>query len=430
MAYVLPDTIFSPEKEKTRRLMLEAGTIERFHNLGPDWFGDVRMGTVVVQLRRGSAPMASTFRSVLLAGDLRKQAITGKVPLSQIEARLGRDIPQDRCAASPTAEIEVFRSARDDTIMDRMIATSVTLSHVCDRGRGEEMSKAGLLWVCPACFAASVPANKRKADPKSPGGPKYNSKRCPECGLEMNETNVSVRHLVAARKDTGTATAPYMDGDDLTRRWQPVRAPKVLHVDLKGFPYKPERFYEEPKLLVRKTGVGLLATYDTSGVRFPQTVFFYRLKPEHAAAGYRHEFVLAALLSRTMSYFLFKRFAQIDPSRGHAHVTHERLKNLPIPTVDFTDAAQRRTHDEIVEHAESLLSGEAALGGPEDMAIDRLLWGLWSLDGEHGLHINLELAQVPAGQVMRDLFPDGLPKHVLTTANAETKELVATVVGT
>ena len=170
-----------------------------------------------------------------------------------------------------------------------------------------------------------------------------------------------------------------------------------------------------------------MATYDTSGVRFPQTVFFYRLKPGHAAVGYRHEFVLAALLSRTMSYFLFKRYAQVDPSRGHAHVTHERLKDLPIPAVDFTDPRQRNLHDEVVEHAQALLNADAVLGGAEDMAIDLMLRELWGLTGKEGLHVNLELAQVPEGQVMRDLFPEGLPRQILATANAESEELVATV---
>ena len=430
LAFVLPDTFFSPEKAKTREMILRAGTVERAHDLGPDWFVDVRMGTVLIQVRRGPLPMGNVFRSVLLSGDLRRKAIAGKVPLSQIESKLGRDVPQDRALGNDGYEIEVFRSVRDDRIMGAMLASSVALAKLCDRGRGEEMSKAGLLWVCPSCFTASVPATKRKADPRNPGGPKYNIKLCPGCGLELREDQISERNLVTggdASTADGTQRAPYLDGDDISWRYQSVETKKVLHLDLKGFPYKRASLYSAAKILVRKTGVGMMAAYDESGARFPQTVFFYRLKPGRLAEGYRHEYVLAGLLSRTMAYFLFKRYGQVDPSRGHAHVTHKRLEALPLPEVNFSNRSQRDLHDEIVDLARKLLDGSAAPGGPEDMRIETALRELWGVSAEDGLHINLELAQVPAGQSIRALFPGGLPKQILTTANAAENQLVSTI---
>ncbi len=428
LALVLPDTFFSPEKAKTREILLQGGQLERVNDLGPDWFDDVRMGTVIVQLRRGDPQPGNTFRSVLLSGELRRQAIAGKVPLTQIEAKLGRVIPQDRAIAAEGSEIEVFRSVEDDEIMGRMINSGIRLNDLCDRGRGEEMSKSGLLWVCPSCFTSTVPATKRKADPDNPDGPKYRSKPCPSCGLLLNEANASQRLLVVTERPNGQGgRAGYVDGDDLTRRWQAVKPLKSIALDLKGFPYKDASLYDAPKILVRKTGVGLMAAYDTTGARFPQTVFFYRLRPKYKKEGYREQFVLAALLSRTMAYYLFKRYGQVDPARGHAHVTHKRLEALPVPRVDFTNAGQRERHDEIVQLAEELLAEKAETGGAEDLRIELLLRELWGVSGEDGHHINLELAQIPEGQVLRELFPGGLPKQILSTANAESEALIAEV---
>lgn len=428
LGLVLPDTFFSPEKAKTRELLLRGGMVERINDLGPDWFKDVRMGTVLLQLRRGEPQMGSTFRSVLLSGELRRRAIAGKVPLTQIEAKLGRSIPQDRALAANDFEIEVFRSVRDDEIMDRMLRSSIPLNELCNRGRGEEMSKSGLLWVCPSCFTATVPATKRKADPHNPDGPKYRDKACPGCGLRLDESNAAERFLVTSKgPDASENQAGYVDGDDLIQRWQAVQPTKSIDLGLKGFPYKDRRTYEAPKILVRKTGVGLMAAYDTTGARFPQTVFFYRLTPTAQKEGYREPFVLAALLSRTMAYYLFKRYGQIDPARGHAHVTHKRLEALPIPRVDFSDPAQRQQHDEIVRLAEALLAGDAETSREEDMRIELLLRELWGISAEDGLHVNLELAQVPEGQVLRELFPEGLPKQILSTANAESDALIADV---
>jgi hypothetical protein len=154
-------------------------------------------------------------------------------------------------------------------------------------------------------------------------------------------------------------------------------------------------------------------------------VYWYRLKPEQLAVGYTHEFLLGVLLSRTMAYHIFKRFSEVDPARAHAKVTHERLRTFPIPRVDFDNSVEKQIHDKVVESVKKLLAGEARVGGPEDMQIDVALRQLWGLSPDDGLHIALELAQLPAGQVIRDLFPDGVPKQILTTADAQTPITVA-----
>jgi hypothetical protein len=159
--------------------------------------------------------------------------------------------------------------------------------------------------------------------------------------------------------------------------------------------------------------VGLLATYDETGSRCPQSVYYYRLRETFEHEGYSNLFLLGVLLSRTIAFYVFKRFGEVDPARAHAKVTHARLSTLPIPKIDFNDQAQKRSHDEVVENVKKLLSGEANVGGHEDMRIDIALRELWGISADDGLYINLELAQLPAGQVIRDLFPDGTPKVVL-----------------
>lgn len=424
LAFVLPDTIFSPEKERTRRLLLQSGTIEYFHNLGTDWFEKVRMGATVIQIRRGPVPMAHTFPALLLSGERRRRAIAGKLPLTQLATKFARSIPQDRCAASPTAEIEVFRSARDDALIGAMEAKSHGLAQLCDRGRGEEVNKAGALWVCPTCMMATVPAKKLKRDPDNSNGPRYKTKQCPGCDVTLTEGNVSWDYLVQANghANLGAVTAPYIDGDDITHRYATPAASKELRLDFKGFSFKPAEHYAKRKLLIRQAGVGLLAMLDDSGARVPQSVYWYRLKPEWEAKGYSHEFLLGVLLSRTMAYYIFKRFAEVDPARAHAKVTHTRLERFPVPKADFTDADQRELHDEVTTIVGKLLRGEVSPGGTEDMAIDVALRKLWGLTPEDGLHITLELAELPEGQAIRALFPNGVPKQILKTTDAVTPD--------
>ena len=164
LAMVIPDSFFYSEKERIRRRLLSMTTIEKLHYLGPDWFGaDVRMGTVVLQARRGPVDRSASILCSVLAGDLRRQTIQGKVPLTQVESQRGQDVPIARALDSPTADFEVFRSKNDDRIIETVVASSIGLGVICDRGRGEEVNKAGILWTCPSCSGSLRQVPRQRA---------------------------------------------------------------------------------------------------------------------------------------------------------------------------------------------------------------------------------------------------------------------------
>ncbi|MDP2304787.1 MAG: N-6 DNA methylase [Pseudomonadota bacterium] len=402
IALVLPDTIFSRAKAKIRRILLEQTRVEKLHNLGADWFGSgVRMGTVLLQARKGPAPLVSDFSAVVLTGELRRRAIKGQIQLSHVEAELSLPIPQERCRANISADIEVFRSRKDDAIMLAMAENGVMLGELCERARGEELSKDGLVWVCPSCGLCSVPGRKQKG-----GG--YDDKECSHCGYVLRASQVETLKLVAAAPAGGSV--PFVDGDDISARYAPLIASNRLMTSAAGFAYKDPRLYASPKILIRQAGVGINAALDLLGARCPQSVYIYRLREAYVAAGYRHEFLLAALLSRTFSYYVFKRFGEVDPARAHAKMTHERLHSLPVPKVDFSSQRDRGVHEQVVASVTRLLSGASVIGGEDDLGIERGLRTLWGLSPDDGAFINGEFSQVPQGQVVRELFPHGPPR--------------------
>jgi hypothetical protein len=121
-----------------------------------------------------------------------------------------------------------------------------------------------------------------------------------------------------------------------------------------------------------------------------------------------------------MAYCVFKRFGEVDPAKAHAKLTHERLADLPIPSVDFRDPREKRVHAEIVAKVGKLLGGTESIGGAADREIEsglRLLWGISPADGAY---INAELYDLPDGQAIRDLFPNGKPRpDVITSSENE-----------
>jgi len=403
LCLILPDTLFSPEKARSRELLATSCTIERLHNLGPDWFGPaVRMGAVLLQARKGPVPMLSDYSAMLLTGETRRKAIVGDLPMPQLEAQISRRIPQERSGPANRWSFELFRTRRDDQIIRKMEEHSWRLEDVCTRGRGEEMAKSGLLWRCPSCLGLSTPGRKQK-------GGSYEPKPCPRCGLLIGPADAGIFNLVSDDFPPDVKTAPFVDGDDIAARYRKVRPHKKLHLDFRQWECKDPSLYESPKILLRQAGVGLLATVDYDGSYCPQSVYIYKPKPEFYEQGLRVEFVLAALLSRSMTYLVFKRFGEVDPARAHAKVTHARLADMPIPKVDFSLPEQSRAHGRAVDLVRLLLKEKETNGSPADLEIEQLLRGLWGLTAEEGWYINGEFADLPAGQVVRDLFPDGVP---------------------
>jgi hypothetical protein len=405
IAMVLPDSLLYPAKAGTRRFLFENTRVEKVHYLGPDWFGSkVRMATLLIQARKGEPSKPSdTILAMMLSGETNRQARSGELPLAQLEAQFSRHLPVARSLQSPTFDIEVFRDVVDDRIMARMEHHSLQLSELCVPKRGEEMSKAGLFWVCPNCLKPTVPGKKKK-------GGTYAAKACPSCGLTLTDVAVKTMTLVTSSPPSGVSSATFIDGDDINRRYKLVTPTKHIILGLPGVDYKPADLFAGPKLLIRKTGVGIAATVDSTDSRFPQTVFVYRLRPDREQEGYRLEFILATLLSRALAYYIFKRFSEVDPSKAFALLTYERLSTLPVPRIDFGDPEQRALHQRVCDDVKALLSGSATLGSEEDLRIESSLRQLWNLRSDDGAYINGEFADLPEGRFIRELFPSGRPK--------------------
>jgi hypothetical protein len=316
-------------------------------------------------------------------------------------------IPVARTVNSPSCELELQRQTEDDRILQEMADHSTIFSGpggLCGRARGEEINKAGLVWICPSCLNPTTPGKKEK-------GGRYRDKHCEDCGHLLTAGGVHSDLLVVDSKPKGGAVT-FIDGDDINRRYRTVKPTKWLRLGIPGWSYKDEDTYRSPKILVRQAGVGMCATLDATASRCPQSVYLYRLRKDEAKKGYRHEYVLGALLSRTMAYLIFKRFSEVDPAKAHAKLTHKRLAGLPIPVVDFNSPGQRGLHDSVVRNVRKLLASKAELGGVEDRHIEQQLRALWGITAADGAYINGEFYDLPEGQAIRDLFPAGRPQPV------------------
>jgi hypothetical protein len=152
-------------------------------------------------------------------------------------------------------------------------------------------------------------------------------------------------------------------GEDVDRyRCEPSR--EVL-IDLPGIRYKDLGVMQRPKLLVRKTGVGLRAAVDRSGSLTIQTV--YHFIPRDEISDLALDYMAGVLNSKVMLAFHL-RWSGENEWRSHPYVTPSTIKALPVPTpfedgnaltdqaIEIAALARRRSNaEEIEEQIESLV---------------------------------------------------------------------------
>lgn len=417
LCYIQPHTLLYPEKEKTRRFLVDNFKIERWHYLGSDWFGkDIRMNTTVLQLKKEKPRADSKFISMTLVDEDRKGAIEGRLDLKQLEKSYAFQIPQGRSQNSPSAAVELFRYVSDDPVLGKMESNSIQLSSLCKRGRGIELNKAGEVVQCPGCGRWITPPSPMQNIPKEEW-----PKKCNLCGHEfLWKEALATHHMVS---ETDEYDVPYIDGDSFNGRYKNLTY-KSLKLGYNGIDYKQPKLYEKPKIFIRQAGVGLSVAYDEKGAYCPQSVYVYRIRDEPSsvvedkkaknANGYPwseivyHKFLLAILQSRTLAYYVFKKFGEIDASQAFSKLTHARLGGLPIPVANYREEGWKEKHARIVELVEEMLSsGSAAYS--VDWEIERIVQQLYGLNPSDAAYISSQLGLVAYHQAMKQMFPSGPP---------------------
>ena len=297
---------------------------EKAYSLGANWFSaNVRMGTVVLQGVTAPADAQHRLLTMVIAGKDRQEAQDGNKPLTQLEATLAQGATTARFRQDEERQIQVLASDADLELLSRIEQKSCELGDVSEHGRGDEINADGLLWRCGNCMTYTVPGEKERG-----GG--YKAKECPTCKARLTEKDIAHKSLISPTMH-GNYRTPYVDGRALTRRYEsPAR--RYMRTDLS--PMKPtlktDATFKGPKILIRQAGVGVAATLIHDNSRCPQSVYIYRATQEAREAGYTEEFLLGCLVSRTMNFIIMKRFAEIDPARAFAKLTHARILRLPI----------------------------------------------------------------------------------------------------
>lgn len=146
-----------------------------------------------------------------------------------------------------------------------------------------------------------------------------------------------------------------------------------------------------PKILIRKTGDSIVATFDNSGVFPEQSLYF--LFNNHTNLEFRY--FLGILNSRLLNTFY--RAKSLTNKKSIAQVKKVDLDELPIRGLDFANPADKARHDRMVKLVDRMLALHTQLAKAKtpqaksslqhqidatDRDIDRLVYELYGLTAE------------------------------------------------
>ena len=104
--------------------------------------------------------------------------------------------------------------------------------------------------------------------------------------------------VIVSDRKRGDAWRPLFIGESINR----YQVSRRLWIDTgkDGINYKEQRFYQGKRLLVRKTGIGIMATIDDSAAYTNQVVFTWKMREDldSPLSRYRLEYLLGTLNSR------------------------------------------------------------------------------------------------------------------------------------
>ena len=201
--------------------------------------------------------------------------------------------------------------------------------------------------------------------------PKSRILDCPHCGkhiiIDINEKTTIVS------SDRIKDYKPIIVGENIHR----YKLTSNLWIDSEkpGISYKDICVYKPPKILVRKTGVGISATIDYSNAYTNQVVYIFRPKDDTPLP---IELFLGILNSRAMYYYLVKNYGETE-WRSHPYLTQKQVMDLPLPSIEILQNGKSQLIESFAKTLNPFLVSNKELPPGVDAKIERLVAGIFGL---------------------------------------------------
>lgn len=354
---ILPDSIYRKEHSQTRYMLLRNTTITHIVRVGEFFFDDVNTSVSLIVGRKGHIE-GNNVMCLHLSNQDSKDVKSGKATMSSIEKLKKHYIPQ--CDMENSGNFSIDMTDNDSRLISQ-IESFPPIDSFLSNTRGVELSKKGIIVQCPIC---------KKWIPK----PKEKECRCQHCLSSFNIESAKTETIIGSKhrqKSRG-----FISGEDLYRYI--CTSNKHILMDFDGINYKDCSLYASPKILVRKTGVGITSSIDYSNSVTNQVVYVLKRKLE-CPAHLPIEFFVAALNSRITTYYIIKKYGSSDWCT-HPYMSQKMVNCLRVPNIEANDENVRLL-DTIVYLVQTFSIGTVdAFNKEADIKIERIIAKFYGID--------------------------------------------------
>jgi adenine-specific DNA-methyltransferase len=137
-------------------------------------------------------------------------------------------------------------------------------------------------------------------------------------GVEIGKKH----EIISTEKQEGSY-ARFLTGEDINR--YKLNSRHYIKLDEKNIDYKKPELYHGPKILIRKTGLGINATLDLENHYVIQVIYIFKTKTNE----FEKEYLLGILNSKLMAFYYFSKFGE-KSRKTFPHLTQGKILKLPI----------------------------------------------------------------------------------------------------
>lgn len=370
-SFIVPDSLFDAQNEKLRRFLTEKMQIKVIARLGEKIFEEVNRATTVLVCRKVKPTKDSVTHCFRLATQERKEFLNSNLSLLSFYNEGVHDVMQRRFAENTACNFDIDTRADEEALLAKIKRQSISWDNTFIFGRGVEISKAGKVVFCPLCGYAQGYKKSQMLE---------GQKRCTNCSAEISVTLESVQNVIS-KKQTQQMVQIFV-GENVKRYG--ITGECYIKPDIPGINYKNREMYTPPKLLVRKTGLGIYASIDYTGSMTSQTVYILKFKNSQHQVPL--EYYLALLNSRVIYYFYLKTYGE-NEWKSHPYLTKQIIYSLPIREYENSELDR-----EIIKIASELaLKYEYT----KDIQLEKLVMKKYDLSESESNMIYGEMNQLP-----------------------------------
>ena len=314
MAFIIPDSLFDTQNENLRKFLLEKTQIKVIARLGEKIFEEVNRATTVIICKKAIPTPNSETTCFRLSTEDRKAYLAGQGTLLTYFDKKKHTVYQRRFSRNSGYNFDIDTCSNEETLLEKIASKTEKWEQLFVFGRGVEISKTGKIVYCPHCNYAQGYKKKQFEAGK---------KTCTNCGEEISVTDKTVQNVVTQEPDENSILI-YV-GENIRRYG--ISGEYYIRPDIEGINYKNRELYTPPKLLIRKTGLGIYSAIDYSGSMTSQTVYILKYVDENNQTPL--EYYLALINSRVVYYYYLKVYGE-NEWKSHPYITKQIVFTLPI----------------------------------------------------------------------------------------------------